>query len=200
VLDTVNRSGKAYLSHAKVRGRLVIRLSVGQERTTQEHVEAVWAQLLDAARHLPALDPSVTPSVAEAVPTPPSEVTSIVELLAGEPTVAVPTPPRRAGSTLSRVLLATVLAILNIAGIAVGGSLLALVLTERLASDVDGPRIVLLYALVSAGVAVIGAGLAAVAVARRWVGGWWFTVPIAVLASACYAVWTIAPVVWPATF
>jgi aromatic-L-amino-acid/L-tryptophan decarboxylase len=57
VLDTVNRSGRAYLTHAKVRDRLVIRLSVGQEKTTQEHVEAVWAQLLEAAQHLPPFAP-----------------------------------------------------------------------------------------------------------------------------------------------
>jgi aromatic-L-amino-acid decarboxylase len=208
VLDTVNATGQAYLTHAKVHDRLVIRLSVGQEKTTQEHVEAVWAQLLDAAQHLPAFEPVPVPDSSDEVTVsaadiraavgPPAQVTSIVEPI--EPTGTLPTPSRRAGPTLSRVLIATVLAILNVAGIAVGGSLLALVLTDRLASDVDGPRIVLLYALLSAGVAVIGAGIAAIAVARRWVGGWWFTVPVVLVASACYAVWTVAPVVWPTTF
>jgi aromatic-L-amino-acid decarboxylase len=53
VLDAVNQSGKAYLTHAKVKDRLVIRLSVGQERTERSHVEAVWGQLVEAAQNLP---------------------------------------------------------------------------------------------------------------------------------------------------
>jgi aromatic-L-amino-acid decarboxylase len=49
VLDAVNASGQAYLTHAKVHGRLVIRLSVGQANTELSHVEAVWQRLLEAA-------------------------------------------------------------------------------------------------------------------------------------------------------
>lgn len=205
VLDTVNASGRAYLTHAKVHGRLVIRLSVGQEKSGQEQVEAVWAQLLDAGQHLPAFEPVPVavsaPAVVGLPPAQPSTVdltaaTSTLDVVADRPGVAGSNQAPRAGSTLSRVLTATVLAILNVAGIAAGAGLLALVRTDRLASIVDGPRVILLYALISAGIAVVGAGVAALGVARRWVGGWWFTVPILVLAAAGYAVWTIAPVSW----
>jgi aromatic-L-amino-acid decarboxylase len=46
----VNRSGRAYLTPAVLKGRQMIRVSIGAERTERRHVEAVWAQLLEAAR------------------------------------------------------------------------------------------------------------------------------------------------------
>jgi aromatic-L-amino-acid decarboxylase len=49
VLDAVNASGRAYLTHARVRGRLVIRVSVGQATTELHHVQALWEQLREAA-------------------------------------------------------------------------------------------------------------------------------------------------------
>jgi aromatic-L-amino-acid decarboxylase len=40
--DRVNRSGKAYLTPAKLGERWMVRVSVGAERTEREHVEALW--------------------------------------------------------------------------------------------------------------------------------------------------------------
>jgi len=53
VLDAVNASGRAYLTHARVRGRLVIRISVGQATTELHHVQALWEQLREAAADRP---------------------------------------------------------------------------------------------------------------------------------------------------
>jgi aromatic-L-amino-acid/L-tryptophan decarboxylase len=49
LLDTVNASGRAYLTHTTIDGHLVVRVSVGQTRTEHRHVEAVWQQLRAAA-------------------------------------------------------------------------------------------------------------------------------------------------------
>jgi glutamate/tyrosine decarboxylase-like PLP-dependent enzyme len=48
IMDAVNRSGEAFLSHTKVRGRFTIRLAVANLRTEIHHVERAW-QLLQAA-------------------------------------------------------------------------------------------------------------------------------------------------------
>ncbi|HOC25158.1 MAG TPA: pyridoxal-dependent decarboxylase [bacterium] len=49
ILDGINRSGKAYLSHARLAGQLTLRLCVGQTRTEAEHVKAVWQLIQQAA-------------------------------------------------------------------------------------------------------------------------------------------------------
>jgi len=49
ILDGVNNSGKAYLSHARLAGQLTLRLCVGQTRTEAEHVKAVWQLIQQAA-------------------------------------------------------------------------------------------------------------------------------------------------------
>lgn len=46
--DSINRSGKAYLTPAILGGRWVVRVSVGAEQTTREDVEAVWALMRTA--------------------------------------------------------------------------------------------------------------------------------------------------------
>jgi aromatic-L-amino-acid/L-tryptophan decarboxylase len=48
VLRDVNQTGRAFMTHAQVDGRFVLRLSVGQEHTTLDHVQRAWA-LLSAA-------------------------------------------------------------------------------------------------------------------------------------------------------
>jgi aromatic-L-amino-acid/L-tryptophan decarboxylase len=45
LLRAVNESGEAYLSHTRVRGRYVLRVSIGATLTERRHVEALWALL-----------------------------------------------------------------------------------------------------------------------------------------------------------
>lgn len=49
ILDRVNASGAAYLSHTKLSGRLVLRLSIGNLRTERRHVAEAWRLLREAA-------------------------------------------------------------------------------------------------------------------------------------------------------
>ncbi len=45
LLRAVNASGEAYLSHTRVRGQYVLRVSIGATLTERRHVEALWALL-----------------------------------------------------------------------------------------------------------------------------------------------------------
>jgi aromatic-L-amino-acid decarboxylase len=49
VMAAVNASGHALLSHTRVRGRLALRLAVGNLRTTESHVRAAWDLLRQTA-------------------------------------------------------------------------------------------------------------------------------------------------------
>ena len=49
IVDRVNRSGEAFLSHTRLNGRYVIRLAVGNERTTKGDVSRAWEAILEAA-------------------------------------------------------------------------------------------------------------------------------------------------------
>jgi aromatic-L-amino-acid decarboxylase len=42
LLQGINESGKVFLSHTKVRGKYVLRLSIGNLRTTEKHVSEAW--------------------------------------------------------------------------------------------------------------------------------------------------------------
>ena len=48
IMERVNRSGEAFLSHTKLGGRYVMRLAIGNVRTERAHVARAWA-LLEAA-------------------------------------------------------------------------------------------------------------------------------------------------------
>lgn len=52
LMEAVNRSGTAFLSHSKLNGRTVIRVSIGNLKTTEAHVRATWQQLQAEARRL----------------------------------------------------------------------------------------------------------------------------------------------------
>lgn len=52
LLEAVNASGKAFLSHVVVRGRFGLRLAVGNLRTTPEDVALTWALLREIAATL----------------------------------------------------------------------------------------------------------------------------------------------------
>jgi aromatic-L-amino-acid decarboxylase len=45
VMDAVNATGEVYLSHTKLDGRVVLRIAIGNERTTSADVALAW-QLL----------------------------------------------------------------------------------------------------------------------------------------------------------
>ena len=45
IMNAVNASGRAFLSHTKLDNRLVLRLSIGNIRTTEDHVRRVWVLL-----------------------------------------------------------------------------------------------------------------------------------------------------------
>jgi len=47
IMHGVNATGDAFLSHTKLNGKLVLRLSIGNIRTTEKHVRHVW-ELLNA--------------------------------------------------------------------------------------------------------------------------------------------------------
>jgi aromatic-L-amino-acid decarboxylase len=49
LINSVNASGAAFLTHTKLRGRFAIRLAVGNIRTTEEHVRKAW-ELLERER------------------------------------------------------------------------------------------------------------------------------------------------------
>jgi aromatic-L-amino-acid/L-tryptophan decarboxylase len=52
LMDAVNRSGDVFLSHTRLRNRFAIRLSVGNLRTEQRHVERAWELLRAEAERL----------------------------------------------------------------------------------------------------------------------------------------------------
>jgi aromatic-L-amino-acid decarboxylase len=50
IVDAVNATGEAFLSTTKLDGRLAIRVAIGNERTTENDVRAVWTLLREAAQ------------------------------------------------------------------------------------------------------------------------------------------------------
>jgi aromatic-L-amino-acid decarboxylase len=52
VMDRVNRSGRAFLSHTRLSDHLVLRLCVGQAGTEKRHVHTVWKLLKEAAAQI----------------------------------------------------------------------------------------------------------------------------------------------------
>jgi aromatic-L-amino-acid decarboxylase len=49
IIDAVNASGNAFLSHTKLNGEYALRIAIGNQATTQEHVARVWNQLKQVA-------------------------------------------------------------------------------------------------------------------------------------------------------
>ena len=52
IMHAVNATGKAFLSHTKLNDKLVLRLSIGNIRTTEAHVRGVWELLNEQLRRL----------------------------------------------------------------------------------------------------------------------------------------------------
>lgn len=49
ILDVVNHSGEAFLTHTELNGRVVLRLAIGNLKTTELHVSRTWEILQQAA-------------------------------------------------------------------------------------------------------------------------------------------------------
>jgi len=49
ILERVNASGQIFISHTKLSGRYTLRIAIGNLRTTQEHLDAAWRLLREAA-------------------------------------------------------------------------------------------------------------------------------------------------------
>ena len=49
MLDRLNRSGRLYLTHTRLGGRLTLRMSIGQTNTERQHVEEAWERIREAA-------------------------------------------------------------------------------------------------------------------------------------------------------
>jgi aromatic-L-amino-acid decarboxylase len=45
IVERVNRSGELFLSHTRLDGRYVLRLAIGNERTTDDDVRRAWEAL-----------------------------------------------------------------------------------------------------------------------------------------------------------
>jgi len=52
LLDTLNASGRIYLSHTRLDGKLTLRMSIGQTNVERRHVQQAWALVQDAAGQL----------------------------------------------------------------------------------------------------------------------------------------------------
>jgi aromatic-L-amino-acid decarboxylase len=47
LLERVNASGEIFISHTRLNGRYVLRLAIGNERTTEDDVHRAWDVLRD---------------------------------------------------------------------------------------------------------------------------------------------------------
>jgi aromatic-L-amino-acid/L-tryptophan decarboxylase len=49
IVESVNASGAAYLTHTELDGRIVMRVGIGNILTTEQHLERVWDEIVTAA-------------------------------------------------------------------------------------------------------------------------------------------------------
>jgi aromatic-L-amino-acid decarboxylase len=52
LMDVINRSGKMFVTHTKLKGRFALRLCIGQTNTTLDHVQKAWERIQAAVTHL----------------------------------------------------------------------------------------------------------------------------------------------------
>lgn len=60
LMDAVNRTGEVLLSHARLNGRFVIRVALGNLRTEDRHVRQAWELLRREAAQLAPHQPQTT--------------------------------------------------------------------------------------------------------------------------------------------
>ncbi len=78
IAERVNAAGSAYITHTVLKGRVRLRIGLGNMRTTDEHVGHVWSQVLLASRHV-AKDYTVRDDGVDA-----TKVTNVQEWIRGE--------------------------------------------------------------------------------------------------------------------
>jgi aromatic-L-amino-acid/L-tryptophan decarboxylase len=49
ILERVNRTGEAFLSHTRLDGKFTLRIAIGHLRTERRHVERAWELVREAA-------------------------------------------------------------------------------------------------------------------------------------------------------
>jgi glutamate/tyrosine decarboxylase-like PLP-dependent enzyme len=54
IVETINASGRAYLTQTKLRGRTVMRIGLGNVLTTEEHLQKAWKLIGETANRLAA--------------------------------------------------------------------------------------------------------------------------------------------------
>jgi aromatic-L-amino-acid decarboxylase len=54
IVERVNRSGRGYVTPSVLKGKQMIRISIGAEGTERRHVEAIWRTLQEAASAIPS--------------------------------------------------------------------------------------------------------------------------------------------------
>jgi aromatic-L-amino-acid decarboxylase len=52
IMDRLNRSGDLFLTHTKLRGKLTLRMSIGQAHTQERHVARAWQRIQEEAGKL----------------------------------------------------------------------------------------------------------------------------------------------------
>jgi aromatic-L-amino-acid/L-tryptophan decarboxylase len=52
LLERINASGEVFISHTRLNGRYVLRLAIGNEKTTEQDVERAWEAVQREAHHL----------------------------------------------------------------------------------------------------------------------------------------------------
>ena len=52
LMNAVNATGKAYFTHTKLNGKVVLRMSIGQTNTEEKHVKATWNLIQEMAKSL----------------------------------------------------------------------------------------------------------------------------------------------------
>ena len=52
LMNTVNETGKAYFTHTKLNGDVVLRMSIGQTNTEEQHLKQTWNLIRESAKKL----------------------------------------------------------------------------------------------------------------------------------------------------
>ncbi|MEO2185378.1 MAG: aspartate aminotransferase family protein, partial [bacterium] len=52
LINTLNESGKMYLTHTRLNDQFIIRFSVGQTTTTLNHLKKSWDYILDTVNEM----------------------------------------------------------------------------------------------------------------------------------------------------